>query len=197
MADFEGRISPEFFVNFECDVPEFKGKFEKRHFLPKLSELMGGEDFAEVAAAWNELGLHFLVQVDASMHESNSVEIFVDTKNLKTAKTTHRFQHRFMFYPERHEGIQAKEATLFRTEDRHVLAHPDDFEVKVRPTSKGYEMAIFIPEKCLTGNLPEKGGLMGFTYRINREKGASQLFGFSEGAKFDIYPYMWPAIKLI
>jgi len=197
MADFEGKLSSEFFVGFECDLSEYRGKFEKRHFLPKLCELMGEEFFADVAAGWSETGLHLLIQAECSMHESNSVELFIDTKNLKTAKTTHRFQHHFLFYPERHEGIQAKEITSFRTEDRHPLAHSDELEIKTKVTAKGYEMTLFIPEKCLVGNLPEMGGAMGFTYRINRDKYSSQHFGLSDNSKFEIYPYMWPSVKLV
>jgi len=197
MTNFQGKLPPEFFVGFECDLYEYKGKFEKKHFLPKLCELMDETAFGDVQIGWSETGLHLFIDAECSLHESNSVELFIDTKNLKTAKTTHRYSHHFLFFPERHEGIQAKEISTFRTEDRHPLCAAEELEVKTKTTTSGYEMTLFIPEKCLIGYQPEIGNLMGFTYRLNREKGAPQHFGLSTDSKFELYPYLWPSVKLL
>lgn len=195
-------VPVEFFFGFEVDLYQKNGAFQKKHCLPELALIFHDEIFAQVSLAWDESGLYALVDVNQELNaqatDKNSVELFIDTKNLKTTKTTHRFCHEFIFFPERIEGILGKEITRFRSEDTHPYCLPEDLEVKVKRKSAGYQMEIYIPEKCLVGFQPEKGSSIGFTYRINREGKASQHFNLSSShCQLEFCPHLWSSLKLV
>ena len=211
---FVGYVPPEYFFALELDVAKWKDSKKKdakaawgeSYLLPQFCKLFQEEPFAEVSMAWSPEGLYFFVDVAhenptvsfPEVQKGDSIELFIDTKNLKTARTTHRFCHHFYFLPERIEGTMAGESTRFRTEDSHPLCSADDLEVKVIRKKKGYTSEIFIPQKCLIGYQPEIGGQLGFTYRINRANDTPQHFAISStNCEIENNPYLWALIKLV
>jgi hypothetical protein len=204
----EGIAPPEYFFSLDADCHKWqKGSFEKSKLyeLPSFCKLWGEEEFAKVFMAWGEDALYFKVLVTQDeikvsypdVSKGDSVEIFIDTKNLKTAKLTHRFCHHFYFLPERIEGKECAEITRFRTEDVHTLAASDDLEMEVKSSKKGYSLEIVIPEKCLVGFQPEDSSAIGFTYRINRSNGSSQHFALSSTQAIDQHPDLWASVHLV
>jgi hypothetical protein len=204
----EGFAPCDFFFSKELDchiVVEKKG-LTKTHLLPPLGALSGEEAFAKVSMGWSQMGLHFSIHVDQEadmavfypdFRRGDSIELFIDTRQITGAKTTHRFCHHFFFLPERFEGRQAGECTRFRTEDSHPLCKEELLECTIRPTSQGYEATIFIPKEALVGYEPQKGGRLGFTYRINRPGGESQHFAMGgEHSRLDSMPGMWAVLRL-
>lgn len=199
-------IPLEYFFTFEADCHQLQKKFEKKHFLPHFSKLLDEEQFAEVGAGWNQSGLYFFIEVSTpeiavsfpDIQKGDSIELFIDTKNLKSTKSTHRFCHHFYFLPERVEGVLCKEITHFRTEDSHPLCNPDDIQLKITKRKSSYEADICIPTECLTGFQPEVGQSIGFTYRINRSKGPAQHFAVSsQHCQIEYYPHLWGTLKLV
>jgi hypothetical protein len=203
-VDFEMALSPQFFCEFEIDVAQWKGKFEERLALPALCRILGEEEFAKVFFAWAPEGLYFFVHATSSpwkvaypnFETGDALELFIDTKNLKSVRTTHRFAHHFVFLPERVEGISAKEITRFRSEDRHELCACNDVEVETKKTREGYEMKIHIPASSLTGYEPDVGSFLGFCYRIHRAGGRPQHFGLALKGPLEFHPYLWSSVKL-
>lgn len=132
----------------------------------------------------------------------DSVELFFDTRDVKTSGFNTKFCHHFYFLPEaienEGEAIQAGEATRFRTEDVHELCSPQLLEVKTTKGGKEVKMDIFIPKECLHGYDPSLFERLGFTYRINRASGSHQFFT-ANGEDFTIeqQPSLWASIKLI
>jgi len=195
----EAIVSPEFFFQLECDLNEWKGKGTKlkKHLLPQFCTLVGEEPFADIAMAWSHDGLRVFVDThEGIIQEGASFELFIDTKNLKTARTTHRFCHHFLFYFERIEGTIAKEVTRVRTEDTHPLCNPEELEVHVEKKKNGSVMELFIPEKCLVGYQPEKGRAIGLSYCLQAGNGRSQHFGVAT-IQMDFYPYLWSSGILV
>lgn len=178
----------------------------QKYLLPNTSKLCGDEYFAKVALGWNENGLACSVDVSHPFHQSyypdvmrgDSVELMVDTRDVKTSGYNTRFCHHFFFLPEPIEGIQAGELTRFRTEDKHELCDPNDLIVKSNISSKNYSMKIFIPSHCLVGYDPEQFDRLGFTYRINRSHGHPQHFSVTtEDFQVEQQPSLWSSLKLI
>lgn len=181
-------------------------KLEKKHLLPDLSSFHGHPSFAEVSLGWDRGGLYVLVNVKGNFDHpgfpdligSDSIELFFDTRDVKTTGFTNRFSHHFFFLPEpievNSEWIQAGELTHFRTEDRHELCDPASLKIEKK---KGI-IKIFIPSESLHGYDPTQFGRLGFTYRINRKNGSKQNFSASD-ADFSIesQPSLWSSLKLI
>lgn len=202
-------LLPINYFALECDC-HFLSPNEKlvqnRFKLPSTAELNCEEPFADVYMGWDEGGLSFAVVVKQPLEEScfprseegDSVELFIDTRDIKSAGFNHRFCHHFVFLPLEVDGIHAAEITNFRTEDTHELCNPQDLEVKVSEKKRSYQMEIRVPAKCLHGYDAAQCDRLGLTYRINRVRGEPQHFSLhSAEYQVDQNPSQWSRIRLI
>lgn len=154
-------ILPMDFFQFTVDLfpIEKKDPFTKRHLLPHFSDLLFEDSFATSSMGYNDEGLRWEINVAKSFEEcyfpdwekGDSLELFVDTRDVKTSGFLTRFCHHFVFLPKPIEGIIAKEVTRFRTEDKHELCDEELLEVKTEFYKKSYQFTIFIPKECLHG----------------------------------------------
>lgn len=174
--------------------------------LPDTSMLCAEEHFAEVSMGWNSGGLEFFIQFNEPFQESvypevtrgDSVELFIDTRDIKTSGYATRFCHHFFFLPEAVEGCVAGELTRFRTEDSHELCNAQDLQVKAEFGRKNYTMHIFIPSQCLHGYDPDQVNHLGFTYRINRYHDHPQHFSVtSNDYQIEQQPSLWASLQLV
>lgn len=126
-------LSPINFFQMRVDCHyAAKGVAGQKYFLPNTSQLCGDEYFAKLALGWNEQGIDCLAEVSQPFHHAHypdvtrgdSVELMIDTRDVKSSGYNTRFCHHFFFLPEPVEGIQAGELTRFRTEDKHELCDP-------------------------------------------------------------------------
>jgi hypothetical protein len=174
--------------------------------LPSTHRLTHEELFAKVAMGWNEEGVAAHLQVSQPASESSypeiergdSVELFFDTRDLKSAGFNTRFSHHFFFLPQSVEGVAKGEKTHFRTEDSHPLCDPQELYCQTQLKKNDYSMKIFIPTQCLYGYDPKQFDRLGFTYRINRHGGKPQHFAVvSQDYQIDQQPSLWGSIKLV
>jgi|688.fasta_scaffold20110_7 hypothetical protein len=186
--------------------PSLQGSVLRKHLLPDLSSLCSDYPFAKVALGWNRQGIEAHVQVSQPYQRSSfpdltrgdSVELFFDTRDVKTAVFNTKFCHHFYFLPEAIEGNIAGEMTRFRTEDRHELCDSRELIVKSSLKSSSYSMQIFIPSNCLYGYEPDQFDRLGFAYRINRPQSAPQHFTVvSQEYQIDQQPSLWGSLKLV
>lgn len=177
-----------------------------KYALPDTSFLCQDWHFADLAMGWSEDGLGFQIKVSApplqsvfpAIEKGDSVELFIDTRDLKSAGFNTRFCHHFFFLPQAIEGNIAGEITRFRTEDTHPLCEASDLFLNAKIESREYRMKIFIPAKCLHGYDPKQFDRLGFTYRINRYGGAPQHFSVVTAEyPVDQQPALWSSIRLV
>jgi hypothetical protein len=178
----------------------------KKYLLPDTSALCGENPFAEVALGWNQEGIEGYVRIDETFTQAfypavergDSVEVFIDTRDVKTATFNTRFCHHFFFFAEGVEGKFGGEITHFRTEDVHPLCDPKDLKVKSHCQAGTYAINFFIPSHCLVGYDPAQFKRMGFSYRINRSQGLPQHFSVvTDDYQIDQQPSLWASIKLV
>lgn len=176
------------------------------HTLPDTSVLCSEESFTQVRMGWSEQGLSINVQVlkpyeegfFPEVHRGDSVELFIDTRDLKTAGFNTRFCHHFYFLGRPVDGKLGGEITRFRTEDVHEWCDSAELSVKPHLGRKEYTLEIFIPAHCLHGYAPDQFDRLGFTYRINRVLGHPQHFSVnSDDYSIDQQPALWGSLKLI
>jgi len=175
----------------------------RRFLLSDTSDLLGDEKFADVALAWNEEGIHAALFVQKPIErvefpnfdKGDALELFFDTRNLKTAYCATRFCHHFLFFPEGEKP--AREITHFRTEDTHPLCDPSELILETKQERKAYSMQIFIPASCLHGFDPKSGNSLGFTYCIHRPAAPPQHFSVSsQHFSIDQSPRLWATLVL-
>ncbi len=176
------------------------------HLLPDTSEWLGEERFAELAMVWSEEGLCIEAFCDQPFQEAHyplyqsgdALEIFIDTRDVKTAGFATRFCHHFLVLPESVQGVQALEVTHFRTEDTHPLCDPSDLTVTTQFHKQSYHFRVTIPASCLVGYDPQSFDKMGFTYRIHRYGGSPQHFAVSsDHFSIDQSPKLWATLAMI
>lgn len=181
-------------------------KADKRYILPSTDELMDEEAFAEGYAAWNFEKLTFLFDIqipfqnvdETDIRKGDSIELFIDTRDLKSRPTISKFCHHFVFYPTQIQGFFGREVTRFRGDDAHRLCHPEDLIVKPQIKTKSYSILIEIPSDCLCGFDPMSFPRIGFTYRINRTGGPAQHFAVSsQEYVIEHHPATWGTLKLV
>jgi len=209
---FEGleALLPIDFFSVAVDVPYAKAISVSKIFrsvphLPDLCIYLGEEKFADFALVWNEEGLLGEVKVQKAFEhasfpdfkEGDSVEVFIDTRDMKKAGFATRFCHHFVFLAHEVQGIQAQEMTRFRSEDSHPLADASQITMKVEYGKKDYSLSFSLPASCLHGYDPQTFPRVGFTYKINRYKAPAQHFSVSS-QYFDIaqHPSLWSSVKL-
>ncbi len=201
-------LSPVQFFGFGCDCLYLRHglKPDKNFLLPLTTELLGEEPFADVYMGWNveKIALFISVKVpfqstgDGDFRKGDSIELFLDTRDLKTKGVVSRFCHHFVFFPVQVKNFYGREATRFRGEDIHPLCHPEDLQVIPDIRKDSYQLSIEIPSGCLHGYDPLSFPRLGFTYRINRAGGYPQHFAVSsEEYAIEQHPATWGTLKLV
>jgi hypothetical protein len=203
-------LDPVHFFSLELDchyLPSKTTELSAKVFqLPDTSPLCREASFAKVSLAWSHDGITIALKSSLSttsavfptVSQGDSLELFFDTRDLKSAGFNHRFCHHFYFLPEEDEGVQAGEITRFRTEDSHELCDSSLLKVRTQKAARGYAMHVFIPKECLHGYDPDQFDRLGFTYRINRSSAPAQHFSVtSNNYAIDQQPSLWSSLRLI
>lgn len=214
MFEQEGfSLSPSNFFQIHGTCRQLKGRFPQlakvkgdEYLLSDTSSLTSEKTFATLYMGWSVQGIELLVLVEVPVTEiddqdivaRDSVELFFDTRDIKTSGFNTKFCHHFYFLPEPLNGLSAGEITKFRTEDKHDLCDFQDLIVKSKISSSGYALEIFIPAQCLHGYEPAQFDRLGFTYRINRAHGEPQHFSVTSNEyQIEQQPSLWSSLKLI
>jgi hypothetical protein len=193
-------------LHVESGFPKLSGAKLRKYLLPDMSELCREFSFADIAMGWNREGIEIHAAISQSFRQArfpdvsqgDSLELFFDTRDVKTSGFNTRFCHHFFFLPEAVEGHNAGEITRFRTEDTHDLCNEADLKVKPQLKNSGYILQIFIPSHCLFGYDPEQFDRLGFAYRVNRASGPPQHFCVvSDDYQIEQQPSLWSSVRLI
>ena len=185
-----------FALSWEC--PYLKGDLSliAEHRIPSTSELLGEEEFADLYMGWNEQKIAMEIHSHRRT-DNDSVEIFFDTRDLKTKAHISKYCHHFILTPDEKEGFFGREITRFRNEDIHRLCDPSELIVDVESDESSYVLRIQIPAVCLYGYDPFQFQRLGFTYRLNRANAPAQHFAVSsEEFNVEQQPSLWATLKL-
>lgn len=205
--DLPGFSPVQFFgITADCIYCKRSLKAEKNFQLPSTTELLNEDGFADVYVGWNmeKLFFHFSVKVpfqkigDGDFRRGDSIELFIDTRDLKSKSTVSRFCHHFVFFPVESQNFYGREITRFRNEEMHRLCHPEDLLVKAELKPQSYTLAIEIPAHSLHGYDPLSFSRLGFTYRINRTGAPPQHFAVSSDEYvIEQHPATWGTLRLV
>lgn len=183
-----------------------RGKLGKEYLINPTGKYSDEDDCIELFLGWNEKGLiaqakifSANIEIDPSdFRKGDSLELFFDTRNLKSQGYVSKFSHHFVIFPELVDNFYLKEVTRFRNEDMHILASPADFDVNIEEGKDFYFADIFIPAKCLYGFDPSRFDKLGFTYRVNRRGKDPAYFSVSSlEIAVERNPYFWATVNLV
>ncbi|HEU64332.1 MAG TPA: hypothetical protein ENH96_02950 [Chlamydiae bacterium] len=196
------------FFDIFVDLEKYRSKakfLSKKHLLKSFSSLLNEEEFSKVYMSYDEKGLYFIFDVKVSFtkaffpeyQRADSIEVFIDTRSLKTKGYITKFCHHFVFFAEDIKGYKAREITRFRQDDMHTLADPKDLKVDSIIKPKSYLVDIHIPSFCLTGYNIADINYLSFTYKINRYQMPAQNFCVSSNEhRIEKSPHLWAKMNL-
>jgi len=201
-------LAPAFFFSIRLPVKQLGEKKELDHRtfrLPHYSWLLDEEPFSDVYLGWHEGGIAALFEIGVPFdepryprfEEGDSLELFIDTRDMKQATYASRFCHHFLILPAEVQGVRALEITRLRADDKRPLCDPDEIGVDVNFSKRGATIRIDLPSNALYGLDRAISESIGFTYRINRSKGPAQHFSVSSrSCNIEQYPALWASMLL-
>ena len=173
--------------------------------LPSTAALLGEESFADVEFTWMRKGIEVSVHYHSPFEEAlypdfskgNSVELFFDTRDVKSAGFATKFCHHFIFLPEEVHGVKCQEITHFRTDDTHPLCDPSLLSCRSTFSKRSFSMEIFVSKDALHGYDPDSFNRLGLTYRLHAPGRPAQHFSLSSSFyKIEQSPSLWCSIYL-
>ncbi|MBI3409614.1 MAG: hypothetical protein HY040_14840 [Planctomycetes bacterium] len=167
-------------------------------------------NFADVALAWNELGVGIQLEVRGKANlaqadplkprGSDGLTLWLDTRDARASHRASRYCHQFHFLPTG-GGDARDEAAFVQTKINRALedapmASPQEVALRCHSRKNGYLLEAFLSAAALHGYDPEQHPRLGFYYSIrDDELGEQQL---SVGPEFPFWddPSLWSVLDL-
>ena len=166
----------------------------KKYCLPFLGEAFLENEIVAVYLGYQEEGLwvraHFLAAQKEQKKKEN-LELFIDTRNIKTKGYITRTCHHFVFSL---EAACGREVTQFFLDDMHPLCDSSLLKVAVAAAGDGMVMDIDIPAAALYG-FDASMGAFGFTYRAGSDRAVQHFACSSEEMAIEKRPDMWAEMR--
>jgi hypothetical protein len=189
---FKLQVDGKFLNNKKDDL------ISKNHLLPSSCKFLDEQEFAKVYFGWNLEGIYLNFEIDLLEIEflkDDFIDVFIDTKDLKTKGYLSKYCHHFVFHPIREEK---KENTKFRSDDMHKLCDDKDLSMLVKKLDeKKYLMEIFIPSFCMYGYDPKNYQKISFSYRIRNGLYYQHFYVTSSEYTIQKNPSLWTTLNLV
>lgn len=183
---------------------------DARYRLIGFAELEGRPTLAEVRAAWSEAGLAFTVVVGGKRQppwcrvnrpeDSDSVQLWIDTRDVHNVHRATRFCHAFLFLPagggSRLADPIAQWIPIHRARENPRPVEHGQLKVLSRRTKDGYVLDALIPGEALTGFDPPEHPRLGFTYLVVDRELGEQTFSVGSPMPFQEDPSLWATLEL-
>ena len=179
--------------------------------LPELGGLEGERPIADVRMAWAPEGLLWQVTVEGKrqlpwcresrLDDSDSLQVWVDTRATHNVHRATRFCHRFVFLP-RGGGRTAEEPVadqllINRARENARPVRPRELAVAAKVKKTGYTLWGCIAAEALGGYDPQQHAKLGFTYAVlDRELGL-QTFANGPTLPYEEDPSCWATLRLV
>ena len=186
------------------------GDWTDGDLLPKLAELDGREEYADVWACWNETGLCVACRVTdkrtplrcdpGSFWTGDNLRVCTDMRDARTNKRATRFCQQFFFLPT--GGGPGKEdpvAGVNKIKRAREDAPPvpiGRIAVASCVTRSGYTLEAHIPAACLSGFDPAEHPRIGFYYILEDGDHGQQYLTVSDDLYWYVDPSTWATAVL-
>ncbi len=202
------KILPVNLVEINQDLYRLKNGssiLEEVYQISDFSTLLDEKTGVDLHMAYSEsLHLHFLVHepfqevVYPKYQSGDSIELFIDTRNIKGSKVVHSFCHHFILFPKPIENMSGMEVTKFYIHQEHPFAKSSDFKLNTHFSDHSYTLSLDLDEKHLHGFDSNQYNSIRFSYRVNRAKKKPLHFNHSSTeyllAK---HPELWMQMNLV
>ena len=181
--------------------------------VPDLSGIDGGPAaFGELCMAWNDDGLYFALEVkgDKTAYkvdprkywQGDSLEMWIDTRDVKDAHTANRFCHHFYFLPggQGRDGKSpiGRQTSIDKAREQAPPCPEELIEVALKRLKRSYRMEMHLPARGLNGFQPREFQRLGFNYILHDSDLGSQSWSVSRGSVPAVHdPSTWGSVDLL
>ncbi|NLS95965.1 MAG: hypothetical protein GXX96_27835 [Planctomycetaceae bacterium] len=185
-------------------------ELDAHYRLVGLSELEGGPPWADVRAAWNNQGLAFSIRVQNKktapwcrvnrIDDSDSVHLWIDTRDVHNVHRASRFCHRFVALPFGN-GARADKPFLqwmpiHRARDNPNTIDDGLLQAHSQKHVDGYSLDLLIPAAALTGFDPDEHPRLGFHYAVLDRELGEQTLAAGSPMPYREDPSLWATLEL-
>jgi len=207
LFDFEFRLPyRERLPAIDGDVSDWSDD----ELLPRLGELDGRPEFADVWACWNETGIAVACRVEGksqplrcdprSFWTSDNLRLCTDMRDARSNKRATRYCQQFFFLPAgggaRKQDPVAASASLQRAREDAPGVPPGRIPVASRVWPTGYALEARVPADCLSGFDPAEHPRIGFYYMLEDRDHGQQYLTIGDDLYWYIDPSTWAAAVL-
>lgn len=178
--------------------------------LPDFSEFDQQTSFAEIRLAWNEAGLGISAIVNGrktppagnpeNSWSSDSLHLWIDTRNTQTIHRAGRFCHHFAIVPtagkKSRPGLSIRQWAIPRAREESPLADPETFQGSYTQLPNGYRLDAWIPAAALQGFDPDSYRRLGFYYYLRDSELGEQFLSVNQEFPFATDPSLWWTLEL-
>ncbi len=198
----------EFPLRHRAKLPSLRGDlagWTDREMLPKLGELDGREEFADVWACWNETGIALACRVEGKSKPlrcdpraywaGDNLRLCTDMRDARTIKRATKYCQQFFFLPTGNGPRRQKPAAGVGKIKRAREDSPEVPEDKIKVSSKvrktGYNLEALVPASCLNGFDPAEHSRIGFYYMLEDGDHGQQYLTVGDDLYWHVDPSTW------
>ncbi|HEX4147239.1 MAG TPA: hypothetical protein VHY91_27325 [Pirellulales bacterium] len=186
-------------------------ELSEAHRLPDFGQLESRPSPADVRMAWSHDGLALDVRVvgkrlpawcrDNRLEDSDSLQVWIDTRDTHNIHRASRFCHRFIFLPagggRQYLDPVGDQLLIDRARENARPVRPGQVQIRATLRADGYQLCAFLPAGALTGFEPDEHPRLGFTYRLFDREFGEQTFSASSDFPFAGDPSLWATLELV
>jgi hypothetical protein len=203
----------EFPLRYRRVPPALDGRVDdwsEDFLLPKLGEIDGRTDFADVWSCWNEAGLYLACRVDnkrrslrcdpMSFWTGDNLRLCTDMRDARNVKRATRFCRQFYFLPTgggrgRNEPVAGVNPIQRAREEAPPIA-VERIVVASKVSSGSYSLEAHVPADCLTGFDPQEHSRIGFYYILEDADHGQQYLTVGDDLYWYVDPSTWATAVL-
>jgi hypothetical protein len=204
----------EFPLHYRPVPPELNGELSDwtpADLLPRMGELDGRPEFADIWACWNESGLYVACRVidkrrplrcdPKSFWTGDNLRLCTDMRDARAAKRATRFCQQFYFLPTgggpRGNQPVAGVNKIQRAREDAPTVPVDRLAVASRIVPSGYTLEAHIPAECLYGFDPSEHPRIGFYYMLEDGDHGQQYLTVGDDLLWYVDPSTWATAALL
>jgi hypothetical protein len=179
--------------------------------IPFPSALDAGPHFARLALAWNPQGLCVEVRVTGkhaqpycvpeAISASDSISIWIDTRDTQTQHRGSRFCHYFVAMPcgggDEGQLPFVRQLPVPRAREDAPEADPESLLAEAEPHDDGYRLAVWLPADALHGFDPASQNRLGFYLTVHDTQLGKQVLTVGEEFPYESDPSQWISLELV
>lgn len=179
--------------------------------LPHFGEFDSQYQFADIRIGWSELGVHVTLIVkgrqmplecrETAILDSDSLYLWIDTRNTHDVHRATRFCHWFVLLPAGGGAKKSKPVANPVKINRAREASPAFNRSKVLIDSKvsktDYQINALIPAASLNGWNPDEQTQIGFNFMVNDSELGYQTMALGPDLPIEEDPSLWHTLTLV